>query len=106
MSPDQPASVDSLISRRHILASELRAVQHARARGASGATVHRLDNLLSTTSLALYLAGSAAMQEQPETIALLVSLAEASLHEARALLFREARTRAGQRAAQSRHNGH
>src|SRR3954452_12856412 len=87
MPPDQPSSVDGLIRRRHILATELRAVQHARARGVSGAIVHRLDNLLSNASLALYLTESTTMQEQPETIALLVSLAEASLREARALLY-------------------
>jgi hypothetical protein len=99
MPPDQPSFVDGLISRRHILATELRAVQHARARGVSGAIVHRLDNLLSNASLALYLTGSTTMQEQPETIALLVSLVEASLHEARALLFQSV---ARERAAQSR----
>jgi hypothetical protein len=90
---DQPLSADFLTSRTRILATELGAVRRARARCASGAHVHRLDNLITTITAAVHLAEKATIQDQPECLLLLLALADAGLHEARTLLFQAASCR-------------
>ncbi len=68
------------------LRTEFRIVRHAAARAASGATVHRLTNCITTIQAALVLLETDAAPHRPESVPVLLRLAAARLREARQLV--------------------